>query len=246
MESILPIFFAAVVGFSHSFEADHLLAVSNIVTKRNSIWLAVKDGIAWGLGHTSTIFVIGLLIIVFKVGIGEQVFHYLEAAVGLMLITLGVFRLYFLQKNGRAVHTHLHPEDLFFWKKKRPQSQVVAPFNFSGAPRSGFEAQHLQLDTGYKGHQLAYGVGLVHGLAGSGALVVLVMSQIQRIDLSILYLLIFGIGSVAGMLLASGLFSLPFSKKLSSHRWLQLGLALLSSVLCIGYGAMVVLENLGA
>lgn len=247
MESLLPVLFAAVVGFSHSFEADHLLAVSNIVTKRNSVWLAVKDGIAWGLGHTSTIFVIGMLMIVFKVGIGEHIFHYLEAAVGLMLITLGIFRLNVLRKNGYTPHTHFHAEDLFFWKKKRPGANMApAPFNFHQAPHTNLAAQQLQLDTERSGHQLAYGVGLIHGLAGSGTLVVLVMSQIQRIDLSILYLLVFGIGSVAGMLLAGGLFSLPFSKRLSSHHWLQVGLALLSSVLCIGYGAMVVLENLGA
>lgn len=245
MEPLLPILFAAVVGFSHSFEADHLLAVSNIVTKRQSVWLAVKDGIAWGLGHTSTIFIIGLLIIVFKVGIGEQVFQYLEATVGVMLIALGLFRLRYLRQGGRVERPHLHAEDFFFWRKKKPESTTTAPFNFQPASVSGMNVQQLHLAPPAEGHGLAYGVGLVHGLAGSGSLIVLVMSQIQRIDHSILYLLIFGAGSIAGMLLASGLFSLPFSKKLSSQRWLQFALTLLSSVLCIGYGVLVVLENLG-
>ena len=66
MEASVPFLFAAMIGFTHAFEADHLVAVSNIVTKRDKLLLAVKDGIYWGLGHTSTIFLIGLLIIVGK------------------------------------------------------------------------------------------------------------------------------------------------------------------------------------
>jgi high-affinity nickel permease len=82
MEATFPLFFAAVVGFSHAFEADHLVAVSNIVTKRDKIKLAIKDGIYWGLGHTSTIFLIGLLMIVGKVTVFNGYFGYFEAVVG--------------------------------------------------------------------------------------------------------------------------------------------------------------------
>ena len=63
MDATFPLLFAAVVGFTHAFEADHLVAVSNIVTKRNKILLATKDGLFWGLGHTSTILIIGLILI---------------------------------------------------------------------------------------------------------------------------------------------------------------------------------------
>jgi high-affinity nickel permease len=94
MEATFPLFFAAVVGFSHAFEADHLVAVSNIVTKRDKIKLAIKDGIYWGLGHTSTIFLIGLLMIVGKVTVFNGYFGYFEAVVGLMLVILGIHRLY--------------------------------------------------------------------------------------------------------------------------------------------------------
>jgi cytochrome c biogenesis protein CcdA len=243
MDTLLPIFIAATVGFAHAFEADHLLAVSNIVTRRNSIWLAIKDGIAWGLGHTSTIFLVGVLIIGFKVAITEQTFHYFEAAVGLMLIVLGAFRMYFLWKNGRAQHSHLHLEDLFFWKKRNEETLQAAPYRFASASVPP-APDLLRFDTRSNNHHLAYGVGLVHGLAGSGTLVVLVMSQIPQVSGALLYLLIFGIGSIAGMLLASGVFSMPFSKKLSANTYLQIGLTLLSSLLCIGFGAQVVWENL--
>ena len=95
-----------------------------------------------------------------------------------------------------------------------------------------------------KNHHLAYGVGLVHGLAGSGAMVLLVMTEIEGSFNSILYLLIFGFGSVIGMLIAAGALGLPFSKKIMTHKVLQIVLILLSSGLCIGYGAYVMYENL--
>lgn len=244
MESLFPLLFAVVVGFSHAFEADHLLAVSNIVAKRTAFWPAVKDGLAWGLGHTSTLFIVGFLMIALKIGIGEHIFHYLEASVGLMLMVLGCFRLYFLRKNGSASYAHFHAADLFFWKKRKQSSLKNAPFSMQTAGVPNLQTTQLQLAPAPTGHGLAFGVGLIHGLAGSGALVVLVMSQIQRVDYSLLYLLLFGVGSIAGMLLAGGIFSLPFSKKISGNTRLAPALTVISSLLCIGYGAWVISENL--
>lgn len=201
MESSFPLLFAAVVGFGHAFEADHLVAVGNIVTKRNNVSLAVKDGVYWGMGHTSTIFLIGLLMIIGKATFLNDYFGYFEAGVGLMLIVLGIFRLYQFYNKEQSINEE-------------------------------------------NTHHLAYGVGLIHGLAGSGAMILLVMTEIQTQFNSMLYLLIFGIGSIVGMLVAAGLFSLPFSKKLVNNQHLQLFLVLISSLLCIGYGAYVVVENL--
>lgn len=209
MDTSFPLLFAAVVGFGHAFEADHLVAVSNIVTKRKSLMLAVKDGIYWGLGHTSTIFLIGLIVIVGKATFLNDYFDYFEATVGLMLIALGIFRLtqYFNKKyQHEPTHDHHHHD------------------------------QHH--------HHLAYGVGLVHGLAGSGAMVLLVMTSIQSSFTSMMYLLIFGLGSVLGMLVAAGIFSLTFANKVTRKHSIQRGLIVISSVLCIGLGAYVVIENL--
>lgn len=205
MEASFPLLFAAVVGFGHAFEADHLVAVSNIVTKRDKLILAIKDGIFWGLGHTSTIFLIGLLIIVGSVNFPEGYFGYFEAVVGLMLVLLGVYRLWQYFKNKHQFDQLIDPKD---------------------------------------NHHLAYGVGLVHGLAGSGAMILLVMTEIKDSFDSILYLLIFGVGSIVGMLVAAGIFSLPFSKKVTTNNAIQLALIVISSMLCIGYGGYVMYENL--
>ncbi|MDX2134360.1 MAG: urease accessory protein [Saprospiraceae bacterium] len=205
MEATIPLLFAAVVGFTHAFEVDHLLAVSNIVTRRRTLLASLKDGVYWGLGHTSTILLVGLLVIVIRVSIAERTFSYFEAAVGLMLIVLGAYRLWKARRIEPTVHDHHHEEP------------------------------H---------HHLAYGVGLVHGLAGSGALVLLVMTQLKSSFDGIVYLLIFGFGSVVGMLLASGVFSLPLSQKISRGNEVRWAFTLLSSLLCMVFGAKVVWENL--
>lgn len=210
MENIFTLFaFAALLGFTHAFEGDHLVAISALVTKREKTMLALKDGVFWGLGHTSTILLIGLVIILGRFTVLESDFRYLEALVGVMLIALGLQRLYKL------------------WQ---------------------FQTSHAQnhvIDHSHK-HHLAYSVGLVHGLAGSGAMVLLVMTEIKEPISSITYLLIFGLGSVVGMLVASSLFSMPFSKSLSLSTNIKMLLILLSAVVCLSFGTFVLYENITA
>ena len=208
METSMPLLLAAIVGFGHAFEADHLAAISNIVTRRDKLMLALKDGAYWGLGHTSTILLIGVIIMVGKATFLHEVFTYFEAGVGLMLMVLGVVRL-------------------------RPLWDKAAP------------ARHGQQQEGQQqGHQLAYGVGLIHGLAGSGTLILLVMTEIEGTFTSLLYLLLFGLGSVFGMLTVASIFGLPFARSVSTNKTLQQGLILLSSLLCITYGSWVVYQNM--
>jgi len=207
MTTLFSILFAAVVGFGHAFEADHLVAVSNLVTKRSKLRLALRDGIYWGLGHTSTILLVGLVIIAGKLAIDEIYFSYLEACVGVMLVVIGFLRLRTLIKINQHENLHLFHND----------------------------NQH---------HHVAYGIGAVHGLAGSGVMVLLVMTEIKETLPSLLYLLVFGFGSVLGMVVASGLFSLPFSKLFTQNRKIQMVLILVSSALCIFLGGKIIYENL--
>lgn len=200
LETILPLLFALGVGFTHAFEADHLIAISNIVTHRTRTRLALKDGVYWGLGHTSTILIIGSVIILGKLIINESFFGYLEGIVGVLLIILGVDRL---KRLSQTVHNH-------------------------GRQR--------------KGHRVAYSVGLIHGLAGSGAVVLLAMTEISGTFTELIYLIAFGAGSIVGMLIAAGLFSLPFTRYFTSIRQLHFGMRLFSGVLCIGYGAFILIN----
>jgi uncharacterized membrane protein len=142
-----------------------------------------------------------------------------------MLIALAIYRLvkFFLNKKI-VIHAHPHSH-------------------------SGEQHKHLHVHIGNElkhqhTHSLAYGVGLVHGLAGSGALIVIVMSQMKGPVDGLTYLIIFGLGCIAGMMLASGLFSIPFSKKIMQAQTLQTILILVSSLLCLLYGSKVIYENL--
>lgn len=212
----LSIFMTVYAGFAHAFETDHLLAVSNIVTGRNKSRLAVKDGLFWGLGHSATIFLIGILMLVMRYQLNAVVFTYLEAAVGFMLLLLGLYRL-------------------LRWYKTRIALQAVAVNgNAVIIEQAGHGHTHLP----------AFGVGMVHGLAGSGSLMLIVMSQMATVSEGLMGLLLFGAGSVAGMMLAAGMLSIPFSQKILQWRGLQTALLLLSAGLCIFFGCWIMYKNL--
>jgi cytochrome c biogenesis protein CcdA len=223
--------YALYEGLVHAFEADHILAVTNIVSQRNKIFPALKDGIFWGLGHTSTIFLVGIIMILFKVNISDSSFSYFEAIVGLMLILVASYRLYLFFREKRNIIVHTHPHE-HAGENKHPHLHV----HFSKNSHADNDGKNL--------HKASYGIGLVHGLAGSGTLVILVMTQIKTIMNSLLYLVLFGFGSIIGMMLVAGIFSIPFSKKLIGSKRLRATLVITSSVLCFVYGCYVIYNNL--
>lgn len=198
--SVLPLLFAIVIGFNHAFEADHVLAIGPIANKRPRLWLALRDGLFWGLGHTSTIILVGAVIILGKLSFEIESFAYFEVLVGVMMIVLGAYRLYRLSKNKLVRHSTDHADK----------------------------------------HHVAYSVGLLHGLAGSGAVVLIAMSELESSSQSIIYLLLFGLGSILGMTLVAGLFSLPIHQKFKVTNTYQYAFVALSSVLCIAYGGYMI------
>jgi uncharacterized membrane protein len=104
-----PLLLTIYAGFIHAFEADHLLAVSNIVSQRNNVKLSLKDGIFWGTWTYFNHFPGGVLMIVFKAGISDQYFRYFESLVGVMLIALAVYRMviFFVQKKLLYMHIRI-------------------------------------------------------------------------------------------------------------------------------------------
>jgi hypothetical protein len=195
MQTIIPLLFAVVMGMGHAFEPDHLLAVSTLVARHDELRAALKNGLFWGLGHTTMLVIFGGLLIFGRAAFLQS--GYFEAVVGLMLIGLGTSRL--LDKNS--------------YQPALPSKQRA---------------------------RFAYTVGLVHGLAGSGALVLLAMSAIPSPLGAIAYILLFGLGSVLGMLVAVSLMRIPFTPRMRLGRRLRAGAVMLSSVLSIGYGGWMV------
>ncbi len=167
-----------VFGLKHATEVDHLVAVSTIVSEHRSVLRSALVGGLWGAGHTASLVIIGVLVLVFRVAIPLRVANWLEFGVALMIIVLGVLAVARVLRKRPDVHLHRHSHN-----GQSPISQV------------GFKPLL---------------VGAMHGLAGSAALTLLVLTQIQSVLLGLLYLALFGIGSTLGMLLMSGLIGLPF------------------------------------
>jgi len=221
------------LGLRHATEADHLAAVSTMVSERRSLWESARVGALWGLGHTTSLVIAGLLVLVLGITIPERVATLLEFCVALMIITLGTRLLYLTLRKSTRVHVHAHTHD------GKPHLHL----HF----HQGHEA-HLPVRSHEGAHSglsrwRTYLVGVVHGLAGSAALTLLVLTEVMRTGSAILgfsYLLIFGIGSIGGMLIMSSLIGLPFalSSRLSQRlpETLQLTAATASVVFGFIYG----------
>jgi len=219
-----------VIGLLHAFEPDHMAAVSTQVagykTKQsrslttrigsNTLRTSVL-GALWGAGHTSTLILVGALVFLFSLEISEEVFSGLEFGVGMMLVFLGI-SAYITKRiaKGKHAHPHAHSDGTVH------------------AHPHGHNDEHRH------GHR-SYLIGCIHGLAGSGGLVVLVASTFSDIQTILSFILVFGVGSVLGMMLVSGVIALPFtlSSRVSSiSRILRYIVAAIS----IGVGAHIMFE----
>jgi sulfite exporter TauE/SafE len=214
-----------VIGLRHALDADHLAAVSAIVSDKKSLWSSSIVGGLWGLGHTISLFLAGIVVIVLKVSISENVEAYLEAAVGVMLVALGlnVLRKLFVAEkihahehtHGGQSHTHLHVHEV--------EEKAAAHHGFS--PRSVI-------------------VGMVHGLAGSAGLMLLILPTIASPALALLFILIFGIGSIGGMMVMSFLMGLPLHYTFGRFDAVNKGLRVIAGLFSLSWGVLLIHEKL--
>jgi cytochrome c biogenesis protein CcdA len=203
-------------GLKHATEADHIVAVSTIVSEHEKLWRSALVGALWGIGHTASLVVVGLIVLILGVAIPGEVAPWLEFAVALMIIALGVSAVAGALRSRRDFHLHRHTHD--------GVAHVHIHFHDDASKHAGPVAAHSHTISAMGKKPLL--VGAMHGLAGSAALSLLVMTQIQSPVLGLLYLAVFGIGSITGMLLMSGVIGLPFvfaSRRFSGiHHSLQI------------------------
>jgi len=221
--SVLMIGF--VLGLQHATEADHLAAVSTIVSEKKNLFTASLVGGLWGIGHTISLFAVGLLVILLKVEISPSLEAKLEACVGAMLVLLGINALRKLLTASK-VHVHSHEHDGH--KHVHIHAHGAGPKEESHhrlSPRSIF-------------------IGMVHGLAGSAALMLLVVPTIPSQSVALLYILIFGVGSIGGMMAMSFLIGLPFHFTAGRFDILNRGIRLIAGVFSLGLGASIIYEKL--
>jgi len=179
---------------------------------------------------------VGAIVLILRVAIPERVAGWLEFGVALMIITLGVLALSRAWRQSRDVHLHAHEHDgsahahLHFHEPEEQHSHSHAAH--SHAAHSHAAHSHTIRRLGWK----PLLVGMMHGLAGSGALTLLVLAQIPSPIVGLLYLAIFGLGSVVGMMLMSGLIGLPFALGARRSDGFSASLQVLAGAGSIGFG----------
>lgn len=195
------------LGLRHALDADHVAAVSTLVTRERGIARSCLLGAFWGAGHTTALLAAGLAVVAFRLTIAPAVEAALERLVGLVLVLLGAHVL--LRAVGSlAVHGHEHTH---------AGTTHRHPHFHLGASEPG----HVHL-VRFGGRPFV--VGLLHGLAGSAALTLVVLSTIPSPVGALVYILVFGLGSTAGMLLLSGLVGLPMAMAARQGARVQLAL----------------------
>ncbi len=225
-----------VLGLKHATEVDHVVAISTIASEERSLARAALVGGLWGVGHTASLVMVGAIVLILRVAIPERVAGWLEFGVALMIITLGVLALSRAWRQSRDVHLHAHEHDgsahahLHFHEPEEQHSHSHAAH--SHAAHSHAAHSHTIRRLGWK----PLLVGMMHGLAGSGALTLLVLAQIPSPIVGLLYLAIFGLGSVVGMMLMSGLIGLPFALGARRSDGFSASLQVLAGAGSIGFG----------
>ena len=183
------------LGLRHAMEADHVAAVSTFVSQDRTLLRACLRGTFWGIGHTAALLAAGLAVIAFKVRIPPAFERGVETCIALVLILLGGHAL--LRALGAlSLHSHEHVHDGVVHR------HVHLHLGSPGAH------DHVHLLAGARRPLL---MGLLHGLGGGGALVLVVLTTLPSPGAAFLYVLVFGLGSTAGMLVLSGLIGLPFA-----------------------------------
>ena len=214
-----------IFGLKHATEVDHIVAVSAIVSQERKLSRAAFVGGVWGLGHTFSLLVVGVIVLVLRISIPDFIAGWLEFGVAVMIVGLGTTALIKALHGPSGVHLHQHDHS--------DGSHSHFHFHDSDATLNDVVTHSHSIKR--LGIKPAI-VGAMHGLAGSAALTLLVLSQISSLTLGLLYLLVFGLGSVLGMLLMSGLMGLPFV--FSSRRFggFHHGLQVIAGGLSIVFG----------
>ncbi len=235
------------LGMRHATDPDHVIAVTTIVSRQRSVRHAALIGILWGLGHTITIFVVGSAIILFGLVIPPRAGLTMELSVGLMLILLGILNLSGVMRwitetftPQAAVHAHPHVHGDYIHSHPHTHAPEKHGHSDDATPVGWLDRTFGRLGLYQIIRPLA--VGIVHGLAGSAAVALLVLTTIRVPTWAALYLLVFGLGTVAGMMLITAAIAVPFQFSEGRFVHLNRGLGLVSGLVSLAFGLFIVYQ----
>ncbi len=206
------------LGVQHSLDPDHVAAVSTLVSKNQNFRKSALAGAVWGIGHTAVLLIAGAILMLLKVEIPKPVAQTLELIVGLMLLYLGGGLLKKAAMGKVHIHKHSH---------------------------GGLEHVHLhshQISARHEHFHKPFLIGVVHGLAGSAGIMLLITAAMSSAAQGFLFTLIFGLGSILGMMISGMIISLPFRAAAKFQR-LNLSFTILTAAATIAIGLNVIREN---
>ena len=211
------------LGLRHAMEADHVAAVSTFVSRERTLLRSCLRGTFWGIGHTTALLAAGIAVIAFKIHIPPEFERIVETVIALVLILLGGHVL--LRAVGSlSLHSHEHVHD----GVRHRHTHVHI------GPRGAHDHVHLFADA-----RKPLLLGLLHGLGGGGALVLVVLTTLPSPAAAFLYILVFGLGSTAGMLVLSGLIGLPFKLLAGGSERLTTVLQMVVGLVSIAIGVVM-------
>jgi ABC-type nickel/cobalt efflux system permease component RcnA len=212
------------LGFRHALEPDHMIAVSTIASRTGSVAKAALSGVYWGVGHTLSLLAVGMLIIGIRLHVSPTVEAFLEGGVGVMLILLGILSIRSLRRRKVHAHYHVHAEG----------SHIHFHDHQHGV---GHDHQHAE-----KHGLSSLVVGMIHGVAGSGALALMTMATIDHTAGAALYITLFGLGTILGMMLFAAALALPFALLAKRTTKAIYGLGMATAYLSMLYGCYYIYE----
>jgi ABC-type nickel/cobalt efflux system permease component RcnA len=210
-------------------EADHVAAVASLATHSRSIGATARQGAAWGAGHALTLFLFGGLVLVMDSLVPQRFAQGLELAVGFMLVLLGADVLRRLIRD--RIHFHIHKHDT--------TTHFHAHSHTGEDPHEDDPHEHEHPETF---PLRAMFVGMMHGMAGSAALIILALNSVSSIAQGVLYIALFGIGSIIGMALLAAVISLPLKYSPRNLTWTHNGLKAAVGLITIGLGGKLIYE----
>lgn len=213
------LFLGFLIGMRHALEADHVAAVASLATNNQSFKGTVFQGAVWGLGHTITLFIFGSVALLVDGIIADSFAAALEFAVGIMLVLLGLDVLYRLSK--KRIHFHAHQHD----------GNNVNHFHaHSHKKQESHDTKAHQHQHKLPFPKRALFIGLMHGMAGSSALIILTLNTVGSATAAFIYIALFGLGSILGMALLSCIIAVPLRytalNLTNVYQYLHLGIAL--------------------
>ena len=226
------------LGMQHALEADHIAAVSSIAARRSQVGDIVKHGLTWGLGHTLTLFAFAGAAILLGHAIPERLARPLETAVGIMLVGLGAHVLWRLWRDRVHFHSHGHGDGtVHIHAHSHLPSPAQNPAS-AAVPHARTAHEHPH---GFRWRTLL--VGLMHGMAGSAALLVLTVSQASSPAVGLAYVALFGIGSMIGMGALSTVIAVPLAVSARWLTWANSGLQGAVGVVTIAIGLNTIIAT---